>query len=406
MEELVSWGETSWVLSPGGRRVEADWREVLDAWCPIAVDAASSPFQTGAIGYIGYDMKYAFESFQRRIPADAAIPDLRFFRYGAVLVRDHLLNKSVWAYEQDAEAAVDELERRWAEAWSTAVQPNPGIAILGDVTPDFELADHLRSVSRAIEYVRAGDIFQANITGRFSGRYRGDLFACYAALRSRTPNPFFAMLDFEQPLLSTSPERFFRVTNDRIVSSPIKGTSRCIIGGVDQQELFKNSGKDRAENTMIADLVRNDLGRVCRQGTVRLESLCEIKRFNQLYHMESTIVGELMADVPASRIIAAQFPGGSITGAPKIRAVDIIEELESVRRGPYCGAIGFFGSSGWIDTCIAIRVLYADGTRLFLHAGGGIVADSDPAAECAELFLKVEPILHLLERIRGGAVTS
>jgi para-aminobenzoate synthetase component I len=395
-EELVCREGVAHILSANGHRPVADWRQVLDAWCPVGAASAPSPFQTGTIGYIGYDAKYAFENFQRTIPADTSIPDVHFVRYAAVLVRDHLLERSVWAYEQGQQRTVDELERRWSDEWKDAAPSHPGFAIIGDVTPDFAVAAHLEKVARAIEYVRAGDIFQANITGRFSAKYVGDLIACYASLRKLTPNPFFALLDFEQSLLSTSPERFFKVVSDRIISSPIKGTARCIVDGKDQYEAFGRSAKDRAENTMIVDLVRNDLGRICRQGTVKLEGLCEIKRFNQLYHMVSTVSGELIADVSASRIIAAQFPGGSVTGAPKIRAVDIIEELEPVRRGPYCGAIGFFGSSGWIDTCIAIRVLYTDRGRLFLHAGGGIVVDSDPAAECAELFLKVESILDVL----------
>jgi para-aminobenzoate synthetase component 1 len=370
----------------------------LDAWCPIAVHRCASPLQTGAIGYIGYDAKYAFERFARRIPADTRVPDVRFIRYSAVLVRDHLLGVSTWAYEQQVESSVAELEDHWSSRWKDEVVARAKISLLTAVTPDFRIADHVSNVARTIEYVRAGDIFQANITNRFSATYEGDLYDCYAALRELTPNPFFGMLDFQEPLLSTSPERFFKIEEDRIVSCPIKGTARCMVDGVDQAERFSRSAKDIAENTMIVDLVRNDLGRVCRQGSIKVDALCKIKRFNQLYHMESIVSGRLAPGVALSKVIAAQFPGGSVTGAPKIRAVDIIEELEPFRRGPYCGAIGFLGSSGWVDLCVAIRVMYAEAGRLFLHAGGAIVVDSDPDAECSELFLKVEPLLDLLER--------
>jgi para-aminobenzoate synthetase component I len=394
-EELVAVGGRSWLVGPAGDAREVGWLDVLDAWCPIGT-GPPDPVQTGAIGYVGYDLDPAGEGRTPRRPADAGVPDLHLVRYGAVLVFDRSTGRAAWAHDDDLEPHVAALEDRWASEWRQAPPPEVPLRVFGDVVPDFDVQGYLDAVRSTVARIRAGDLFQANVTGRFSARYAGDLFACYSLLRSLTPNPFFAFLDFAEPLLSTSPERFVAVAGRRITSSPIKGTARCTVGRVDQRAALLASAKDVAENTMIVDVARNDLGRVCRRGSVTVDALCEAKRFNHLYHLESTVSGDLADGVTVSDVLAATFPPASISGAPKIKATEVIAEVEQTRRGPYCGAVGFFGADGWVDTSVAIRVLYAGAGRVHFHAGGGIVADSVPEAERDELLLKTELVAAAL----------
>jgi para-aminobenzoate synthetase component 1 len=368
---------------------DGPWLERLDQWCPLGGGAGP---QTGAIGYVGYHANPAGE--RRAAGLDPA--DVHLVRYGAVLVHDRISGTTKWAYEPDCEPEVERLEAMWAR-WREEPAP-PTWLRAGPVEPEFTTAAMAERVRRTVEHIKAGDIYQANITGRFSGPVDGDLFAAYAVLREATPNPFFAFLDFARPVLSTSPERFFQVTGGRLESRPIKGTARRVVDGEDQRAALLASAKDRAENTMIVDVVRNDLGRVCKPGSVRAERMLEAKAFNHLYHLESTVTGGLADGARASDVLGALFPAASITGAPKVRAMEVIDSLEDGGRGPYCGAIGFFGSQGWIDTSVAIRIAYASNGRVFTHAGGGIVADSSAAAEADELALKAEAVLDALAR--------
>lgn len=369
----------------------ADWLSVLDAWTGHAgFGRGTSPLTPGAIGYLGYENRFRFEAQARRHTPDHRAPDVWLVYYGLLLVQDRHTGKSHWVIEDGVDPALcDELTRAWRSGETPARRE---FRMLGDIVPDFSSEQYLQAIAKTIEYIRNGDIFQANMTMRFHGRCDGDLFQLYRRLREVTPNPFFAYLDGETPLISTSPECFVKVEGGAITTYPIKGTIRCNRDGTDQRHLLEGSAKNNAENTMITDLMRNDIGRVCRQGTVEVPTLCGIKKFNSLYHLESIVRGQLREDVSASEMLRATFPGGSITGAPKIRAEDIIEELELTTRGPYTGAIGFFGGNGWTNTSIAIRIVYQSDERFFFHAGGGIVVDSVPDDELDELMLKVEGI--------------
>lgn len=381
----------------GITQVIPDWRPVLAAWtasCNPHGPGSTNPVQTGVIGYIGYDARHFFDRFDQRRKPGSTVPDVFLVRYDVVFVHDRISNSSWWAHTQDRKDICDQLEVAYA---SNAPTTGSELAILGDPEFHFDKNDHLDGIRWTKQYIADGDIFQANITARFAARYQGDLFRLYERLRDTTPNPNFAYLDFDHPVLSTSPERFFRIRNGRIAAYPIKGTSRVTKNGHDQRHVLASSEKDRAENIMIADLTRNDIGRVCVQGSVQVEHLCRIRRFNRIYHLESVISGELKDNVGVVDVLAAMFPGGSIVGAPKVRAACVIDEIESTRRGPYCGTIGFFGTDGWVDTSIAIRTLYADGHNLYFHAGGGIVMDSDPGSEYDELLLKVSAIRSTLE---------
>jgi para-aminobenzoate synthetase component 1 len=378
------------------------WLDVLSRFAVLGPDGGDR-LQTGSIGYVGYGMKNDFERLARRIPDDTRIPDVLVVRYDVVFIHDRLTSQSWWAYAPGRRSVVDVHENEEREASPVACRP---FVSLGDLVPDSSRAEYLRRVDRAIEYIRAGDTFQANITTRFSGPCKGDAFTLYTRLREETPNPFFAYLDFPDPVLSTSPERFLSIIGRRISSCPIKGTVRCVVDGRDQRDALVGSVKDRAENTIIVDLVRNDIGRICVHGSVVVDELCGIRRFNNLYHLVSVISGMLRPGVMFGDVLRATFPGGSVTGAPKIRTMDIIEELESTRRGPYCGTIGFFGSCGWVNTSIAIRTMYITGGRVYLHAGGGIVADSHAPDEYDELLLKVEKMALCLDATRGPPVVA
>jgi len=255
-------------------------------------------------------------------------------------------------------------------------------------------------VERVRRHIARGDIYQANLTRRLESPFEGDPWALYRRLRTGDPSLFSAYLDIgpsqetgrPRALLSASPEPFMSLDAEGVVASdPIKGTRPRGRDRAEDRALacaLLASAKDRAENVMIVDVLRNDLGRVCRPGTVRVPRLCRLERTAAVQHLVSTVTGRLATGRDAFDLLAASFPGGSITGAPKIRAMEILERLEPVRRGPYTGALGWIGPDGAMQTSIIIRTFVADGRRLTLHVGGGITWGSDPAAEYEETVAK------------------
>jgi para-aminobenzoate synthetase component 1 len=260
---------------------------------------------------------------------------------------------------------------------------------------------YLQVVARVREYILAGDIFQANLSQRLEAPYDGDPWALYQRLRLRNPAPFAAYL--EAPglaVLSASPERFLRIETDGAVETrPIKGTRPRGIGPEHDAHLGRalvESEKDRAENLMIVDLLRNDLSRVCRPGSVRVPELFALEHFTTVHHLVSTVVGRLAPGVDAIDVLRATFPGGSITGAPKVRAMEIIAELEPSRRGVYCGSIGYLSVTGAADFSIVIRTFLARHGNMYFSAGGGIVADSEPEAEYLETLDKARALIGAL----------
>ena len=293
-------------------------------------------------------------------------------------------------------------------ARSSRVEPAPSYPV---TTTDAALAIGLRStfthrgyldaVAKVREYIVAGDIFQANLSQRFQAPLREPPFELYRRLRRRNPAPFAAYLGFgEVTVLSASPERFLRLDHDRQVETrPIKGTRPRGLGPMHDAALGRalaESEKDRAENVMIVDLLRNDLSRVCLPGTVRVPELFALEQHPTVHHLVSTVVGELEPGADAVDLVRATFPGGSITGAPKVRAMEIIAELEPTRRGVYCGSIGYIGATGAMDTSIVIRTFVAAGGGLYFQAGGGVVADSDPELEYRETLDKAQGLIETL----------
>jgi para-aminobenzoate synthetase component 1 len=253
---------------------------------------------------------------------------------------------------------------------------------------------------RVQEHIRVGDCYQVNLTQRFEARADGDPWAAYLRLREINPAPFAAYLDFpDGRVLCSSPELFLRVTGDRVETKPIKGTRpRDTDRARDRAlaEALRTSAKDRAENVMIVDLLRNDLGKTCVPGSVRATKLFDVESFASVHQLVSTVEGRLAPDKDALDLLEGCFPGGSITGAPKVRAMQIIEELEPQRRGVYCGAIGYVGYDGDLSLNIAIRTLVQHGDSIYAWAGGGVVADSDVDAEYQESLDKAAALLAVL----------
>ncbi|RVU37673.1 aminodeoxychorismate synthase component I [Rheinheimera riviphila] len=382
----------------------------------VPADGCTLPFCGGALGYIGYDAGRTIEPMPDLAINDINLPDLAFGIYAWALVLDKQL-KQLWYVDCRGDAENGWLvQQQWFLQRLSLKFPLADVAqILQNEQPAHHFA--LRSAWRANltqteyfarfaqiqQYLQSGDCYQINLAQRFSATYQGDEWQAYLALRETNAAPFSAFLRLKQGVvLSISPERFLELKQRLVETKPIKGTKPRFADPVlDQQsaEALRLSPKDRAENVMIVDLLRNDLGKVCKTGSVKVPALFSIESFPAVHHLVSTIVGELADHYQAADLLRAAFPGGSITGAPKIRAMQIIEELEPCRRSVYCGAIGYISQHGHMDTNIAIRTLVCSDQQIHCWAGGGIVADSNAASEYQETFDKVARILPVLAKI-------
>jgi para-aminobenzoate synthetase component 1 len=368
-----------------------------------------SPFQGGMIGYFGYDLAPILENLPRRAGRMSRMPDIRFALYDTAIIVDHLTGLVEFrAFDLLGEGR-DALERRWQD-WEKSLRsdrPTIGLAWLRSPRSNFRKDDYLAAVSRALEYIRAGDIFQVNLSQRFSTRDVGGPFTrpdpctLFERLKQRCPAPYAAMLRWKDlAILSASPELFYETRGRRIVTRPIKGTRPRGNSPEEDRALeadLRQSPKDRAELTMIVDLERNDLGRVCEYGSVRVVDPMSVESFAQVHHLVATVEGQLRPSIGPIDVIRALFPGGSITGAPKIRAMEIIDELEPERRSVYTGAIGYFSRGGLSAFNIAIRTITVEGELVHYQVGGGIVADSDPEAEYFETLDKGRGLREVVE---------
>ena len=367
------------------------------------------PFAGGAVGYLGYDLCH----FVERLPATAAddlrLPDMAMAFYDTALVVDHQAQRAWVAAAELGVPGRPDAEHRAGELFERLSSDAPAAGAAGHGSPDgenaapeiacnFTRADYLRAIQRAKDYIAAGDIFQVNLSRRFEARLSISAPELYVRLRRINPAPMAAYLgggDFA--IVSASPERFLRVRRGRVETRPIKGTRPR--GRTPQedaalaQELLR-SEKDAAELAMIVDLERNDLGRVCSYGTVRVTRPRALESFPTVHHLVATVVGRLHAGCDRTELLKATFPGGSITGAPKIRAMQIIDELEPTRRSVYTGAIGYLGFDGGMDLNIAIRTFLVQGGRAWFQAGGGIVADSQPESEYDETAQKARALIE------------
>ena len=361
--------------------------------------ATHLPFIGGALGLFGYDLGRRFERLPEQAAADIAVPDM------AVGIYDWALLRNVAAGDWQLVHWGDEagLANRLAWLEQQQAKPAPSFALQGSWQSNMSRAEYGEKFARIQEYLAAGDCYQINLTQRFSAPYQGDEWQAYCLLATANKAPFSAFIRLpDSALLSLSPERFLLLDGRHIETKPIKGTRpRHPDPTIDRQVALElaQADKDRSENLMIVDLLRNDIGRVSRPGSVSVPHLFAVESFPAVHHLVSTIHGELDARWQGVDLLRACFPGGSITGAPKIRAMEIIEELEPQRRNAYCGSIGYLSQHGRMDTSICIRTLIAEAGRLHCWAGGGIIADSDADSEYQETYDKVARILPPLSAL-------
>ncbi|MBI2717994.1 MAG: aminodeoxychorismate synthase component I [Rhizobiales bacterium] len=355
--------------------------------------AGLPPFQGGFAGLISYDFGRSLEP-NARIPASAPLcPDMLLNRYDTVMGFDHMQERAwiVAPEARDADRLEALLKRQPAALGSNAID--------GFVS-NFSRTEYEKAVARTVDLILAGDIFQANISQCFSAAIPPgfDAFAFYRRLRETNPATFACFLDYgEVQVASSSPERLFAFDGRLIEARPIKGTRRRDADPARDAALIAelaSSRKDRAENVMIVDLLRNDLSRVAKPGSVRVPVLCGLESYANVHHLTSVVTGELRDGRTVGDLVAAAFPGGSITGAPKIRAMEVIAEIERVPRGVYCGSIGWFGFNGQADLNIAIRTAMFSQGMARVSGGGGITARSNPAAEYDESLTKIARIME------------
>jgi para-aminobenzoate synthetase component 1 len=381
----------------------------------LVVPADAPPFLGGLVGFLGYDLGATLERLPAIADADQDLPVLRLALHDWVVAWDRRTGHA-WMGGRALDGDGRRLARRLDDVharltipqyWATTAAPTVEIEPLR-FNSDMDRETYENGVAEIRDHIARGDLYQANLTRRLEAPFDGDPWQLYRRLRTGDPSLFSAYLDLgpgqlsgrPRALLSASPEPFLSVdTNGVVKTDPIKGTRPRGRDAATDRALAREllaSDKDRAENVMIVDVLRNDLGRVCQPGSVRVPRLCRLERTAAVQHLVSTVAGVLAADRDAFDLLAAAFPGGSITGAPKIRAMEILEGLEPVRRGPYTGAIGWMGPDGAMQTSIAIRTFVADGRRLTLHVGGGITWKSDPAAEWEETVTKARGPLNAI----------
>ena len=374
-----------------------------------------SPFPGGAVGYFGYDLCHFVEKLPRNSFDDLQLPDCYLGFYDLVLSFDHLTGRlfisssglpekeparrrerAKWRLEE----MLNKLNKASWEDFSVREEYN-----IGEISSNFSRSAYLDAVERAKEYIRAGDIFQVNLSQRFVCSRMALPFTIYEKLRRINPAPFASLLNFpELSVVGASPERFLRISGRKVETRPIKGTRPRGRDDLEDKELARElweSEKDKAELIMIVDLERNDLGRVCEYGSVKVPKLITLETYPTVFHLVSTVEGVLKEDKDHIDCLRACFPGGSITGAPKIRAMEIIDELEPNQRGVYTGSIGYIGFNGETDLNIVIRTMVMTGEKIYFHAGGGIVADSDPASEYEETLHKAKALIKTLSIEKG-----
>jgi para-aminobenzoate synthetase component I len=405
-------------------RIEHDPFTVLSerlrhVWRPRPRDVP--PFFGGAVGFLSYDLVRRFERLPTIAAEEPAWPDLTFAFIDLFAAYDHAADTLQLLFSPPVDRLLGEprdklfregcdrlaeLEARLsvpladAHRARIAVQPTDSVTI----HPGQSRAEYMARVAQCQDYIRAGDIYQANLSHRFDldlAQSAADASGpLYATLRRLNPSPFSALLSFDDvTMVSSSPERLVRRQDDRIETRPIAGTRGRGMNSTEDRRLVNEllaNHKERAEHLMLVDLERNDLGRVCRYGTVRVDEFMAVEHYSHVNHLVSNVTGQLQDRMDSFDVIRAMFPGGTITGVPKIRCMEIIETLEPVRRGPYTGSLGYISWSGDLDLNIIIRTLILTGRRGYLQVGAGIVADSDPGREYDETMLKAGALIEAL----------
>ena len=368
------------------------------------------PFTGGALGYFSYDLGRRIEKLPSVALNDTHMPEMMVGIYDWAIIVDHR--------EKTAQIVSHQFYTS-KEAWDIlcalcAVEPTQhhkqrDFSVESEVVSNFDEMSYQQAFTKVQRYIHEGDCYQINLAQRFSANVKGDSWQCYQTLRAISPAPFMAYMDLTYgenqslQVLSASPERFLQLTGQQVETRPIKGTRpRYDDPQEDLQSAIElvTSLKDRAENVMIVDLLRNDIGKVCERGSVKAEKLFNLQSFTNVHHLVSFVTGKLDYQYTAVDLLRGCFPGGSITGAPKLRAMEIIEELEPHRRGIYCGAIGYIGFDGDMDMNITIRTAVVMDGQIYFYAGGGVVADSTCEKEYKETLDKASNFLTTMDRLR------
>jgi para-aminobenzoate synthetase component 1 len=398
---LVTHGDTTEISRDGVtiKSTENPFDLVKQQLLPMSTGFEDLPFNGGAIGYFSYDLARGLEKLPVIAEDAEHIADMAVGIYEWAVIVDHLQQKSyLVGFKSD--------QKEWH---AVAVQFNQiqedvhrnAFRVLGPIQSNMDSAFYTRAFKRIKHYLIEGDCYQVNLAQRFVAACEGDPWTAYQVLRELNAAPFGCYLNLpDVQILSSSPERFLKLTNGMVETKPIKGTrprKQDVEEDKQQIRMLEISEKDRAENLMIVDLLRNDLGKTCKKGSVNVPKLFAVESYSTVHHLVSTVTGKLEEDRHALDLLKSCFPGGSVTGAPKVRAMEIIEELEPNRRGVYCGAIGYIGFDGNMDTNIAIRTMVHSNSRVRFWAGGGIVNDSTAEDEYQECFDKAGAMLKVLQ---------
>ena len=393
-------------------------RKITDRYRPVKLPGLP-PFVGGAVGYISYDAVRWVEAIPQSGEDDLKVDDAMMMFFSTILAFDHarqqiliisnaFIDESAPQLEAKYQKAVAEIEALEALLNQPVVLPPFGKAAegTGRVQSNFSKADYLAAVEKAKEHIKAGDIFQAVLSQRFTAEVTCDPFNIYRALRIVNPSPYMFFLKLgESYVIGSSPEMLVRIVNGKAYYRPIAGT-RPRGANEDEDALLaeelKADEKEKAEHIMLVDLGRNDLGRVCEFGSVEVLDLMLIEKYSHVMHLVSSLRGDLRKDLDRFDALMACFPAGTVTGAPKVRAMEIIDALEPTRRGVYAGAILYLDFSGNLDSCIAIRTLLVKDGKAFIQAGGGIVADSVPEKEFQETINKSRALVKAVEMAEQG----
>ncbi|HLS98575.1 MAG: aminodeoxychorismate synthase component I [Porticoccaceae bacterium] len=373
--------------------------ELLATQGLVGESHAHLPFVGGLMGYWRYDLGSSLLGLPPAPGGEPPLPGMKLGWYGWGLIINHQARRGWLVFHPACQPTARE---RILACLNGAESPPPApFRLTAPFSPTIPRAQYLAAIAAIAQYIAAGDCYQVNFAQGFAAPCEGDPWAAYQVLRRALPSPYGAYLNWDgEALLSCSPERFLKVSLGQVETKPIKGTiprGRTLAEDEDNAVALMNSTKDRAENLMIVDLLRNDLGKHCRPGSIRVPKLFALESFANVHHLVSTVTGTLAPDSTPLDLLRDAFPGGSITGAPKKRAMEIIAELEPSPRGIYCGSIGYMSANGRLDTNIAIRTLTARDGRIHCFGGGGIVADSVAEREYEESVQKVAVLMRALE---------
>ncbi len=381
---------------------EQDPFTLIQQQLPFQPSFPEVPFNGGALGYFAYDLGRNIETLPEIAKDAEHIPDMAVGIYQWAVVVDHQQEKSYLV----GCAKSDQHWRELIQKFSHYPQPQSenSFYVTSDINTNMSEESYGLAFDKIKKYLKEGDCYQVNLAQRFVADCQGNPWLAYCQLRQINSAPFSAYLNMPGvQVLSSSPERFLKVSNGIVETKPIKGTrprKECLQANQQQIKELQQSNKDRAENVMIVDLLRNDISKNCVPGSVKVPKLFDVESYATVHHLVSTVTGQLSKESHALDLLRSCFPGGSITGAPKIRAMEIIEELEPNRRGVYCGAIAYIGFDGNMDSNITIRTLIHSENSIRFWAGGGIVNDSVKAAEYQECFDKAAAMISLLQLMR------